>query len=683
MTSKSSYINFAQIREIIKRNTWAVTLSWLALFFTVVLPVIMTMQTTYDHRDVQDDMWFTQRMMNALSLEGGVLTKCVIIVLAIAVAVSLFGYLHSRNKTDFYHSMPIRRGQLFWQNYISGVLIVLPAYLAMKLAAIAIAIGGGYSESVVKAGMGMVIATHIIFFMAIYALMTLCMTLCGNTIVSLILFAWASFSALAAVMLWQNILGRFYTTYVYNLHERIIALSPIAQYFSMTAYRSDMAYGGGLGRLVCYAIFAAAVTILTCVLFCRRKSECAGGAIAFRRLRLPLKIWCVTIMAMAVGSLFQSIMGLRANGWLYAGFFVGGVLTHCLMEMIYDMDFRAFRSHWKTLAVYCVVCIAVIVCMANDITGFNTKLPNKDNVVAVSIDGGNAYSKYLETPENIDLAMQMMQQGIADLDNANQELNHYVEVDFRMKSGALFMRKYDLKDAVIVDTARQLETEIRFSDEYKQKNLTQFDVDVTQKLELSVYSLATDYNSEYPEAGTVRQDVIAQLIEASKRDVMELTAQEANENPPVLLLTIGNDQYMQWNIPIYSSYTETLDILKREMRISPSKLTMDDVLSLKIRQWGGVESYDASMDKMPFPKSDGDAGAINDVSVTDKADIEALLKNGISQEAVNVGLSEIRIAQERGNHEVIVVDNMGVQTFLVYIEGDFPQAVFDKYFPAK
>ena len=62
----------------------------------------------------------------------------IIFLLAVLCAATGYGHIHSREKLDFYHSLPLRRMQWFSISYLSGLLIFLIPYLINSLLIIAI-----------------------------------------------------------------------------------------------------------------------------------------------------------------------------------------------------------------------------------------------------------------------------------------------------------------------------------------------------------------------------------------------------------------------------------------------------------------------------------------------------------------------------------------------------------------
>lgn len=80
------------------------------------------------------------------SLLVNVPAAVLLLILALVAGISAFRYLHVKNQTDFFHALPIRRGQLFASRVLTGILAVLPSYLIGVLLSCAVIAAHGYGE---------------------------------------------------------------------------------------------------------------------------------------------------------------------------------------------------------------------------------------------------------------------------------------------------------------------------------------------------------------------------------------------------------------------------------------------------------------------------------------------------------------------------------------------------------
>ena len=121
MTSKN--LCFKLMREDIKRRGWTIALTVLGLLFTTVIPTAIKCGELTD-LTVQDSPVIKYMQQSVVKLlKTGSMAAVFLIVASVLWAVSGFHYLHNNKKVDFYHSIPVRRRQLFLAIYVNGILV--------------------------------------------------------------------------------------------------------------------------------------------------------------------------------------------------------------------------------------------------------------------------------------------------------------------------------------------------------------------------------------------------------------------------------------------------------------------------------------------------------------------------------------------------------------------------------
>ena len=127
MTSRISFLKLMQ--EDFKRRSWMAAL--LAVVFFLAYPVAMMISL--------DNMMNTgtgvvysveelQRWVTDFLGAGSYVHFALIISTAAILAAGEFSYLHSREKLDLYHSIPVRRKKLFFSGYLTGALMFLAVF---------------------------------------------------------------------------------------------------------------------------------------------------------------------------------------------------------------------------------------------------------------------------------------------------------------------------------------------------------------------------------------------------------------------------------------------------------------------------------------------------------------------------------------------------------------------------
>ena len=198
MTSKS-FSSKGLLWDTMRRNLWALVLSGVGFFLSLLLPVMMQVQTTLANRadwlknlsqaQVDQNWQISMDTLAELLGSGNVFVKCALVVMAVVSGVALFAYLHARQKVDFYHSLPISRTRLFANNFLTGICCTFSTYLIVYALTIACTCALGCGEAVRWNEIGGTLLCSVTVFLLLYALTVLTTVVCGNTIITLLLLA--------------------------------------------------------------------------------------------------------------------------------------------------------------------------------------------------------------------------------------------------------------------------------------------------------------------------------------------------------------------------------------------------------------------------------------------------------------------------------------------------------------
>ena len=689
------------VRDCMRRNPWAIVLSAVGFFMAQLLPVLMTAQHSLSEH--KQDLVNMNAADAAASWEGYVesvgqmlggqnpFAKAAVIILAITCGVSMFAYLHNRRKVDFYHSLPISRSRLFAVNYATGALCALVPYLVLHVLSIVGACAMGFGEAVNASLIGVIIS-NVIFFFLLYAMAAVTTIVCGNTIIALLLGLWVYFGPTLATALWQGLKGMFFQTYTPN--DSMMSLlfcnkfAPLIEYFAVngakmsgTAAETASNYASSaigtiinpglqtassaIGLLIGYAIAAIVITALALFLFRIRKSERAGTALAFNPIKLPVKIIICVVMGVAFAEILQ-MLAYESKLWFWVGLVLGTVIFHCVVEIIYAFDFRAIvRKPLQLIVILAVLCAGLLT-MQFDVFGYDKWLPDEGSIEAAApTDYTLDNQVLLSEPENIAAARQLAALGVENLNQANENTpTNYTCIAFKMKNGKVKTRAYSLPST---DEVLTLEKQIFQSAEYKQKNWSLFtlsDVNEGYHRNIDFYTNGDGYNC----VGTLSDpQKVQEIIDTLKEEALTHT-----DAMPVLRMEFSqqnnDDYYSEGAVCVTDKDVKTLALIKKYTGIVPKDISAENVKSVALSIY--------------LPDKDFWQG----VQVTDKADIDALLKNAVNISAMNLYGSDAMaygIMQWLDSYSVSVPckaengDEWDVN--VGYIEEDYPKDIIEKY----
>jgi len=612
MTSRSLFFNL--IREDGKRRLWAVTLAFLMFFFS--LPVTMAMVIGEFIKQEESKAFMISQLRSLLGFENGWIAF-MMIVLSIIMGVTSFSYLHSRQKVDFYHGIPVNRKHLFWANYMNGILIVAAVYGVNLILSLGVTAAYGIAPAKL---IGSVFTGYLLFLLhyaMIYSVTVLAMIMTGSIIVGI--FGTAVFEGYFTVLLLnlQGYYGYFFHTSYKSGEELfrpfLMKSSPFAIFISNIA----LANGGGIDRelgpqIILVAALFIIFTFLCLFLYKKRGSESAKKAMAFK-ISMPIIRIPIVVLSSLSGCFFFLLIRSEI-GWVVFGLLCGMLLSHCVIEIIYHFDFRKLFSHWKQMIASALVAALIFASFQMDLFGYDSYIPPESSInsIAVSLTDENYWVSYGDVSQNLQGEYQWEYQSADDyifghmnLKNQTPVLSmvkkavgknkgtdwkelrsanwaeeggwHDFSVKYTLKNGKNIYRSYSLRDADIKEEMTQLYEDPDFIQAvypvFSQTTENTSAVRVSRGSQSSIVS--RDKN------GTDKA-MTEKLLLAYQQDLGQLKVETMNKENPVASIQFmtkkqaeadskreGNQNSWQYSdvtsrgfYPVYPSFKNTLELLK-------------------------------------------------------------------------------------------------------------------------
>lgn len=386
MISRNLFFNL--VRENLKRRTWFIALSFLMFFFLfpvgsalsvglhlnpAYLPYNMDAQTALS--TAKNELFSDFVSWNTPS--NGALIF-LLFLLAIVAACSGFQYLQSRKKTDFYHSLPIRRSTLFCAVNLNSLLIVVLSYLLMSLSsALIIQFYSGHSGCVGIALRSFLF--HCAYFFSGYAFAVLAVMLTGHALICVLAYGVFLFWLPGVIALFGGLASTSFETYCYDPEF----FNRLYQYSSPLLLGMEIVSGINRIRLFTELILGVIVLLFAGRLYQIRSSESAEHAMSFRKTEAPIRF--LLVIPMALFCAFASVEVLDSTPFSLFSLLCGLIISHCLIEIIYHFDFKRLFSHTPQLAVCGMVSIALFFFFRFDLGAYDRWIPEADKVESVGI----------------------------------------------------------------------------------------------------------------------------------------------------------------------------------------------------------------------------------------------------------------------------------------------------------
>lgn len=437
MTSKSLF--FKLMKEDFKTRVWTLAISILIFFFSLIVATAMMISfnlyegSAYSYKD--------DLALNFISYIDGKnpFFGMIFIVLALVMAMSGFSYLYSKKKVDMYHSLPVKREVLYFVKIINGILIVvIPFAISEILASLLILANTG--EIMVITSALWSIAEWTILFILSYFLTVFSIMLTGNMLIGILACGFFSFYFPVLSLVLKGYQSSFFATYYssgFIIEDVLPNMSSFILMFNITELK-------WLVRIIIVILASIAFLFINLLLYKKRASEAAGKSVSFNIIKLPIKSMMVIFMSILMYLLGYEVMN-DSIGWGLFGLIVSGVITHCVMEIIYNQDFKKIFAKKIELLVLIIISIFIAAAFQFDIFGYDSYIPSASQIKSTAVISNLLESNSEQYYNKVEITDGYYNYSFVDVDYASDSK---VEADL--------IKKMDIqnKDAVL-ELARQ------------------------------------------------------------------------------------------------------------------------------------------------------------------------------------------------------------------------------------
>ena len=272
-------------------------------------------------------------------------------------AVNGFLYLYSRKKTDFYHSLPMKRSELFAEKAVMGLIYYLVPYIVIEFLTVCVGAARGLFSLELMGMAVKMLCLHLLVYLMIYFSVVLVLCITGNMLMGILTLGGMYLYGIALELVLAACGLTFLNAFIdkrYGIMEFLLKdASPAAFAFSLAdAYSA----GHAAKYLVALVILIVVLAVLSWIAYEKRPSEAAGRSMVYRWVAVLVKFMVVIPTGLAVGWIFYP----QADGrtkliWWVFGLILGTVLSHGMIEIIYHMSFQKFFA--KKCSLYWQECL--------------------------------------------------------------------------------------------------------------------------------------------------------------------------------------------------------------------------------------------------------------------------------------------------------------------------------------
>lgn len=579
MTSKSLF--FKLMKEDFKTRVWTLAISILIFFFSLIVATAMMISfnlynsSTYNY---SDDL-----AMNFMSYIGinNPFFGIIFIVLSLVMAMSGFSYLYSKKKVDLYHSLPVKREVLYFIKLINGILIVVIPFIICEIVASLLAIANTGKISILIAAIW-AIAEWTLLFILSYFLTVFSIMLTGNMLIGILACGFFSFYFPLISLVLKGYQSTFFDTY-YTSGFIIENVLPNMSSFMLMFNIFELKW---LTRIIIVILASIAFLFINLFLYKKRASEAAGKSVSFNVIKLPIKSMMVIFMSILMYLLGYEVMN-DSIGWGLFGLIVSGAITHCVMEIIYNQDFKKIFAKKIELLVLIIISIFIAAAFQFDIFGYDSYIPSASQIKSTAVISNLLESNSEQYYNKVEISDGYYNDSFVDVDYASDskiEADQINKMDIQNKDAVLELArqgieaaKYDLElygnfDKVLIS--------------YKLKNgrtvgrVYYVDLDQSTSGLSSVYADESYKKSSYPILSENPENIVSvdfngimdndthivfhddelkkKFVETYKKELMNLDYETKLKSYPFASIRFNNE-FMEDALKKYAGFNYTSD----------------------------------------------------------------------------------------------------------------------------
>ena len=579
MTSKSLF--FKLMKEDFKTRVWTLAISILIFFFSLIVATAMMISF-----NLYEGSAYSYKADLALNFISYIDVKnpffgMIFIVLALVMAMSGFSYLYSKKKVDMYHSLPVKREVLYFIKIINGILIVLIPFIICEIVASLLILANTGEIIVITSALWSIAEWTLLFIMS-YFLTVFSIMLTGNMLIGILACGFFSFYFPLISLVLKGYQSSFFDTY-YTSGFIIENVLPNMSSFMLMFNIFELKW---LTRIIIVILASIAFLFINLFLYKKRASEAAGKSVSFNVIKLPIKAMMVIFISILMYLLGYEVMN-DSIGWGLFGLIVSGAITHCVMEIIYNQDFKKIFAKKIELLVLIIISIFIAAAFQFDIFGYDSYIPSASQIKSTAVISDLLESNSEQYYNKVEISDGYYDESFVDVDYASDskiEADQIKKMDIQNKDAVLELARQGI-EAAKYDLEPQGDFD-RVLISYKLKNgrtvgrVYYVDLDQSTSGLSSVYADESYKKSSYPILSENPENIVSvdfngimdndthivfhddelkkKFVETYKKELMNLDYETKLKSYPFASIRFNND-FMEGALRKYAGFNYTSD----------------------------------------------------------------------------------------------------------------------------
>ena len=470
MPRKTSFCNAALLRSDIKRY-WPLLFLYVAVW-VVILPMQILSASRQCDGVADGIMTVLQLRQHNVIIQSIPASVVMSLLFGCFAAMAVWSYLMSGRTVGLMHALPVTRTQAFFSHVLSVLGALTAGNVLIFLLTALCSAGFSYVD---WAALGTWLLLTELMALFFFALGSLCAMVTGWLLAVPVLYGAMNVVALLLYAVISTMTQMFYFGYSSSdIPEFITWLTPVGRIWDAVAnggaqpievqfrepigtqsYHRFQLPASAFSTCIIYAAVGIALLALVWWLYKKRPSETAGDAMSFRWLQ-PIARWSIGLCGGLGLGLFLNyvILGSSFAGLLICQL-VMGVICFFAAQMLLKKKFRIFTRRWwvETLALVLTL-LAVTLCIKLDITGYQHRVPDAEDVTSVRFDA--SYADFTtDDPAAVESVISLHRAILEQYDETGERLENqtyldtedgpitrYVRVDYQLRNGMSLRREW-------------------------------------------------------------------------------------------------------------------------------------------------------------------------------------------------------------------------------------------------
>ena len=469
MPRKTSFCNAALLRSDIKRY-WPLLFLYVAVW-VVILPMQILSASRQCDGVADGIMTVLQLRQHNVIIQSIPASVVMSLLFGCFAAMAVWSYLMSGRTVGLMHALPVTRTQAFFSHILSVLGALTAGNVLIFLLTALCSAGFSYVDWTALGTWLLLTELMALFF---FALGSLCAMVTGWLLAVPVLYGAMNVVALLLYAVISTMTQMFYFGYSSSdIPEFITWLTPVGRIWDAVAnggaqpvevqlpigaqiYHRFQLPASAFSTCIIYAAVGIALLALVWWLYKKRPSETAGDAMSFRWLQ-PIARWSIGLCGGWGLGLFLNNVMLGSSGFasLLICQLVMGVICFFAAQMLLKKKFRIFTRRWwvETLALVLTL-LAVTLCIKLDITGYQHRVPDAEDVTSVRFSA--SYANFTtDDPAAVESVISLHRAILEQYDETGERLENqtyldteggpitrYVRVDYQLRNGTSLRREW-------------------------------------------------------------------------------------------------------------------------------------------------------------------------------------------------------------------------------------------------